>query len=463
MAGIVMGAEAVIEQSSVQERGWGREIPGADTAWAPLSLRRNFSWTLVGNIVYAVCQWAILLVLAKLGSPEVVGRFALALAVTAPIFMFTNLQLRGVLATDATEEFRFEHYLRVRLLTTGVALLVVAGIVLGFGWSREAALLVVILAVAKACESISDVVYGLLQQREQMDRIAVSMILRGGAALVALAAAVAVTGSVVWGAVGLAATWALVLFTFDLASVDRSLGTSNRARPSHASGLQWIRRVRRRADASDALFPLIRLALPLGVVMMLISLNVNIPRYFIERSLGERELGIFAAIAYLLVAGTTVVEALGQSASPRLARAYANRDRDGYLRLVWGLIGIALLGGTVAILGALVAGRSLLTLLYSPEYARHNEVFVWLAAAAGIGFISSILGFAMTAARCFVVQVLLFAGVTVVTVIACAALIPSYGLPGAAIATVIAATCSLGGTGTVVALAIRRLTNEGRG
>jgi hypothetical protein len=42
-----------------------------------LSLRLNFSWTMVGNFVYAGCQWGMLMVLAKLGTPEIVGTFAL--------------------------------------------------------------------------------------------------------------------------------------------------------------------------------------------------------------------------------------------------------------------------------------------------------------------------------------------------------------------------------------------------
>jgi hypothetical protein len=41
-----------------------------------LSLRLNFSWALAGNIIYAACQWGMLSVLAKLGSPEMVGLFA---------------------------------------------------------------------------------------------------------------------------------------------------------------------------------------------------------------------------------------------------------------------------------------------------------------------------------------------------------------------------------------------------
>src|SRR3954465_14084130 len=76
-----------------------------------LSLRANFSWTFAGNVVYAGCQWGMLMVLAKVGNPLMVGQDALGLAVTAPVVMLSNLQLRGVLATDARDTHRFNTYL----------------------------------------------------------------------------------------------------------------------------------------------------------------------------------------------------------------------------------------------------------------------------------------------------------------------------------------------------------------
>src|SRR5262245_20155316 len=98
-------------------------------------LRENAAWTLAGNVVYTGCQWGILVVLARLGSPEMVGQFVLGLAVSAPVLMFTNLQLRGVLATDARHEYAFADYLGARLLMTALALLVIGCVVAGSQYS----------------------------------------------------------------------------------------------------------------------------------------------------------------------------------------------------------------------------------------------------------------------------------------------------------------------------------------
>ena len=43
------------------------------------SLRRNFSWALVGNLTYSASQFLALVMLAKLGSAEIVGRYSYGL------------------------------------------------------------------------------------------------------------------------------------------------------------------------------------------------------------------------------------------------------------------------------------------------------------------------------------------------------------------------------------------------
>jgi O-antigen/teichoic acid export membrane protein len=116
----------------------------------PLTLRRNFSWTLVGNVVYAACQWGMLVVLAKLGSREIVGQFTLGLAVTAPVLMLANLQLRAVQVTDARHEYCFGDYLGLRLITTGLALLVIVLITVVAGYRWETSLIILVVGLAKA-------------------------------------------------------------------------------------------------------------------------------------------------------------------------------------------------------------------------------------------------------------------------------------------------------------------------
>ena len=389
-----------------------------EPAVLPLSLRRNFSWTFAGNVVYAASQWGMLVVLARVGTPEMVGQFALGLAVTAPIILFANLALRQVQATDARREYAFGEYFGLRIVTTLLALAVI-GVVALTAYQNETVLVIGLVGLAKAFEALSDVVYGLLQQHERMDRIAQSMMIKGPVSLVALAAGVGLIGGVIGGVIGLVLVWGLIFALYDLRSARRLLGTDPRPRwnPRRLGQLAWL-------------------ALPLGFVAMLISLNTNIPRYFVERYLGEAQLGIYAAMAYLIVAGNTVVSALGQSASPRLAAYYAEGNRRAYGRLLGRLLAIGAGLGLAGVLGALLAGEWVLNLLYGPEYAAEAGVFVWIMVAAGISYLASFMGYGVTAARVFALQLILSGIPALAAAGLSVLLIPDGGLQGAAMVLV---------------------------
>ena len=388
----------------------------------PLSLRRNFSWTFIGNAVYAASQWGMLVVLAKLGSPEMVGQFTLGLAVTAPIVMLTNLQLDIVQATDAKKQYAFSDYLGLRLIGTTIALVAIAMVTLWTGYSLQTSLVILLVGLAKAFESVSDIFHGLIQQHERMDRIAISLMIKGPLSLLLLGLGVFLSGNVVWGVAGLVFAWAVVLVGCDMRNGTLILNRVPKIR------LHW-----------KTVKQLVWLCLPLGLVKMLLSLNTNIPRYFIEEYLGERQLGIFAALSYLMVAGNMVILALGESASPRLAKYYAAQNITAFRGLLLKLVGLAALIGGAAIVIAQLAGKEVLTLLYRPEYGSHKDLFVLLMVAAAISYMSSFLGYGMTAARYFHVQTPLFVIVTAISAVVCLWLLPTQGLIGAAKALIFAA------------------------
>ena len=93
--------------------------------------------------------------------------------------MLSNLQLRQVQASDAINKYAFGDYFTVRWLTTSMALLVIAGVCFFARRGSYASWVLLVIGLAKAVESIGDVIHGLFQKHERMDIIAISMSLKG--------------------------------------------------------------------------------------------------------------------------------------------------------------------------------------------------------------------------------------------------------------------------------------------
>lgn len=412
----------------------GIEIDRIGPCQASPSLRANFSWTLVGNVVYSACQWGMISAIAKLGSAALVGRFALGLAITAPVFMFTNLQLRAVQATDARAEFAFADYFTVRVLGSILGMGTVFLVVVGGRYDWDTGAVIFLVGVSKTFESLGDVIAGLLQKAERLKHVSISLMLRGGFSLPAFAGVFWITHSMIGACVALAVVWLLVFALYDVRQARAILEL-------HGGFFspRWPR--------------LKRLALvsaPLGIVMTMISLNVNIPRYVLERTMGQTELGIFASLAYLLVAISLVVNALGQAVSSRLSRLFADGDLSRFRELLYKLMGFAALVLLVGVPAARFLGRPLLTFIYRPEYGDHVSLFVIMVATAGIQSIASFMGYGNTAARNFRLQVPVICCSTATTTLFSFFLIPHTGMMGAACALLVGTCVQVAGAAIVL-------------
>lgn len=409
---------------------------------ADTRLRANVAWMLLGNFWQGLSQWTLVVALAKMGSAEMVGSYTLGLAIALPVFMFSSLSLRSIQITDGGRSYRFLDFLTLRLASAIASLILIVGIATMAHYSRPVAAAVILISAAKAIEYLSDIFYGLLQREERMAGIAISMILRGTLSLSALTIGVWLTGSLVWGAAGLLASSAVTLLAFD---IPRGLGLLH---VQLASGLAECVRYLRQVFGGGAHKRIAMLALaglPLGAVLMLVSLNLNLPRYFVEHSLGIRELGIFSSLTNLLAAGSVMTGALGQGASPRLAKYFEAAKLDEFRRLLFVLSVVCVGIGAAGLCSALLFGSRLLAIIYRPEYASHQSIFVFLMAASGFLYLGSMLGCAVTAVRCFIPQLPLFAIAAVATAVASMLLVPSHGLRGAAMAILVSAIIQCAG------------------
>jgi O-antigen/teichoic acid export membrane protein len=402
-------------------------------------MRSNVRWNLVGNVVYALGQCLQLVILARMGGPAAVGAYAFALALTGPVMVFASLSLRFMHASDARDAYLFREYLYLRGATTVAAVfgvMIIAGVT-GVPHSSWSVLLPV--CCMRAADALSDIYYGVWQRHERMSVIAWAMMLNSVSSAAFMTAAAFLGGGVPGAAVGSAlGSCAALLFVRVRTSSDSEL---HRAVASDSGPVAWGRVLRLSVEAA-----------PLGFILLLSSLQQNVPRFFVQRYAGEAALGLFAAASQLTTAAEIIGGALAGAAGPRLARLFANGEVGSFRNLASKLAAVGLFLGAAGVLLSVLVGRWFLVHLYRPEFASGTRMLVVLSAAAGMGLVASFLGYALTSARIITVQPVLLTVTLTVLVICCVMVVPRYGGAGAAWALVAASSAH----GLVSWLALRR-------
>jgi len=392
-------------------------------------LRVNTSWAFVGNTVYAGCQWAVLVLLVNALSPVEVGTYAYALAVTAPIFVLAGFRLRHVLATAVASPGDFRDYLATRLLTTACALFASLAIGAFSTSSRETVIVIVLVALARSGDAVSDICHGLFQRDLDMRSAAAGLTINGVVSVLLVEAALVYWPSLPLAAVGYAAGSWIALVSWDLPRAARMLNGPGERSAKHQT---WA-----------AVRSLLVRALPLGLSSAVNSIQTNLPRYAIASLLGPAPLAVFAAISQIPLLGHLAVNAASQAALPQLAKD-ARLLRGSYRARLSGLVASSIGLGAIALLLTIAVGRRLLGGIYGPGYAEHASVLSWMMATAVITFASVFLGAGTVARGRFGAQLAVSTTSLTVVTASLGPLVLRFGLNGAACSLLLGSIVELG-------------------
>ena len=352
---------------------------------APRSpVRRSLvAWT-AARIFYAACQWGILSVLARLTPPSDVGKFGLAFAVTAPVVMLANMNIGLVQSTDVDGAFCFREYLGYRVASQAVALLVISVLAVFY---HDAAVIIVLVGLAKVFESFCDLSQSYLHLHGRSDLAARTLVERAALSVSAVYLG-ARLGGITGGVAALALAWGLggATLLYRIAVMEAKQQTPRSILPS----FDPVRMI-----------ALLRLGLPVGLMSAMGSLRTNTPRYFVESYLGYEALGYFTALSYLLVAANVIMQAVSQVVTPRLAELFHSGMRREAISLTRKLFGLGALGAVALTIGAHFAGSVVLQLLYGEAYSKFSRELTAIISATIFTYIESIGAASVAAARRF--------------------------------------------------------------
>lgn len=381
-------------------------------------------------MLYGACQWGVLSVLAKFGGAPLLGRFALALAVTAPLSVLASLQLRSIYATDVRDEFSWSTYLNVRIRISVVCVALLVGFASITPSLRGDLVIIGVVAIAKGVEMTSDLCFGVFLRHRAMHHFGRSLAIRGVSSVCIVAATLGLGAPLELSLLGMLSVWVAVLVMHDWPAARRLRGPEPSTPASSDRGLR-----------------LVWLALPMGGVMLMDSLTQNVPRYLIESFWSASDLGVYVAMAYVIQVGATVVFALGGPMASAMASDYQARRAKQFVRGALGLIAVTMGLGVCGVLFAWLFGRPFLRLAYSSEFSDSADVFIWVMSGAAFHYIIVMCNNVLTSARLLRIQLLIWSVTLLSTTIAAWAWVPTGGILGAARAFVVGV-----GLGAVVAI-----------
>jgi O-antigen/teichoic acid export membrane protein len=299
-----------------------------------------------------------------------VGRLGLALAVTAPFFMFMSLRLRFVYGADVSGRFRPSDYVTARFACSLIAALLSIAFGLALYRTREWLPILAAIAAFKIVESISDVLLGAHQIVDRQQRIMFSQIVAGTGYLVAF-----VVGYGLFGTLFASCTLALALrvltMVFDTCLFRRSVRENVRPEFSHRSTV-------------DSIKSLVVMTGPLSFAGLFDSVSTSLPRLAAANWCTASDLGIFVAVNYIGVAFVMASSSVIYSHVTSFASLHATGfTRDIETRL-W-RFSVAIVAASLVAEGfVFLFGERAISLAYGEAFVAGKQLLCWTIASAGL-------------------------------------------------------------------------------
>jgi O-antigen/teichoic acid export membrane protein len=369
---------------------------------------RQIGSVAVANALTAAAQVAVLTALARAGSTSEVADFALATAVSAPLYAVLTIGLRlAHLRQSGAEAEPFATFLWARLCSVVVAGAVAVALHLLISGSLTA--LVVAVVTWRGVDGLADVVTA---EHLRHGRAARSATVQSVRAIVAIGGAgVILVGGPSW--IWILAAGSLLQFVLsDLPGV-RGAGAGR-----HAS--------------TTAVLGTIRWSLPLGIASGAVALTFGAPRIVLGWWGTEAELSRFSVASTIFTLVSLLTAAVGDVSIPVLAARAGAGDVAGLRRglrrmLLTGLAAAATVGGAAITIGPWVV-RTVLGAEYEPS----RSVLAVLSLALTFACLRTFLQDGLTALGSRARQVVGFGAGLVVTAATALALAGPLGDLGAA-------------------------------
>lgn len=382
------------------------------------SWARDTGWLLGANVSKTAGLLLFLVVLARLTNTEIVGEYALALAITAPVFVFAQFGLKGIFLTHKVV-FPFGTYLWVQLIGATAATLV--SVCIGLLTSREFALTVLLVALIKSVDSITDVFAGPLQQYEQTAHVFI-----GSGASSLLAAGVA-TGALVLGSslnLALAFFAVTTLVTAAPTMWRRGLKTvRTRVAHGHARAENHWRNI----------WHLLRAGVPVGLSGALIALVATLPQYFLSIYAGPSAVAHFAVFFYTIALADIFLSTLTQSWIPRAREALSHPGLapHGFFRFMLRTTVIWSIGVAFAALVGIAAAGLVIPAIFGEGFELTPTIAlpIWISIVAMPLVAFTNIGTIVR--NLYLHTIWLSLTAAVVSLVACSLLIPPLGIAGA--------------------------------
>lgn len=373
--------------------------------------KNNFLWNIIGTSFNAFNSLFFMIIVTRINGTNDAGMFTLAFS-TACILYIIGVYAGRIFQVTEKENINDKEYIVNRIITVLLMIVISILFITIKRYDIYKSSIFVIICTYKALEAFSEVLFGILQKNDLLDKVGKSFFIKSIISLIAFFVIDIMAKNVILASLMIVLANLIVIILYDVKNVLEVINKEEKVE---------IKNALRIFKTGFFVFAISFL----GIYIM------NAPKYAIDDYLNEN----LQAIYGIIVMPATVVGLFGQF----IIHPYLNKVVEFYnqnkikdiINIVKKLVLIIAVLGGICIIGAYLLGIPVLQLIYGIQLAEYKMNLVVIILASTLSVIGVIYSSILTTIRKTVVQFIIYCIVTVLAIISSYLLTKSFEINGA--------------------------------
>ena len=203
------------------------------------SERSIYIWNITGSIANALLSVVALMIVTRILDDRQADIFSIAWTISQLMATVGTFQIRMYQATDVTGVFRFRQYLIYRMITIGIMMISSYAYVMIRGYSGEKAVVVLLMCIFRAVDSLADVYEGWFQQKERLDLSGKALTYRIVVAVLGFGVVLFTTRNLILSGAVLVVVYVVCFFVYDI-RYHYGVEAFRETAQKDMAGLSWV-------------------------------------------------------------------------------------------------------------------------------------------------------------------------------------------------------------------------------
>ena len=320
-----------------------------------LKVKNSIIYNTVGTFFYFFCQWAITVLVVKIGGYSNSGILSITISMTNIFYMISMYGVRSFQVSDIKNEYKDGDYLFVRLITSAVSLIFFCLTLLFLKYESKIQLCMIIYFFFKLGESITDLNFGFFQRYNFYRYIGISYILKGLATLLVFSITLYFSQNLLLTLLLETLILWFFIIIYDFRKIKNKLNLKMK---------------------KDKILQLLKICFSLMLYTLILPYLNFITRYQVEKFFGTEELGYYSAITMVIVVICTLFGSIFVIIIPKISYMYKEKNMNKIIKVIF-KINLAIIVFTImSIIGAITLGNIVFSIIFTKTIEKYMYLLI---------------------------------------------------------------------------------------